>query len=157
MAVVRKNSAQKQILSNTLLCASYNTDLHTSDVSSEDDEVPTDPLGSVLLKAGVDLPLKTGLLNSGGDNALFCIFAISDGLKFPLEYLLTATLGGTGKWPKFGFVVLSTKIFFFNWGGGVLGFGGFRSNEPTAEVVLRTAKGVVLGDTDGEGVGLTLS
>jgi len=66
------------------------------------------------------LPLKTGLLNNGGDSALFCIFAISEGLKFPLckleseEYLLMATLGGTGKWLRFGFVVVSVEIFFFN-------------------------------------------
>ena len=64
--------------------------------SEDDDDVPTDP---VFLGKGVVLPPNTGLLTIGGDNAL-CIFAISEGLKFPLckseshEYGL---FGGTGK------------------------------------------------------------
>ena len=124
----------------------------TIDVSSEDDDdVPTDP---VFLGKGVVLPPNTGLLTIGGDNAL-CIFAISEGLKFPLckseshEYGL---FGGTGKWVKFGLLDESTEIFF-NWGGGALGFGGFRSNELAAETVLWTGVGVERGDTDGDGFG----
>lgn len=134
---------------------------HTIDVSSEDDdEVPTDP---VFLGAGVDLPPKAGLLVIGGDNAL-CILAISEGLKFPLcvsesqECCLMTLFGGTGKWLKFGLLEVSTDIFFtFNWGGGALGFGGFRSIELAAETVLWTGVGVLRGDTDGEALGLPLS
>lgn len=89
--------------------------LHTVDVSSDDDEeVPNDPLELVFLGNGVGLPPKTGLFIIEGDNALW-IFAISEGLKFPLCEWDSKECGllpvsGAGKWPKFCLVELSKEV-----------------------------------------------
>ena len=132
-------------------------------MSSEDDEFPNDPEERLFLGGGAGLPANTGLLNIGGDVA-FCDLKISDGLKFPFSVLESKECFFTGplginKCSECG-LVGSIECFLatFNWGGGMLGFGGLI---PLSEYVTLTGRrvggGVEWGDIEGDTEGLARS
>jgi len=110
--------------------------LHTPEVSSDEEEFPSDPEDQLFLGGPAGLPANTGLLNIDGEVG-FCAFTISDGLKFPFsvcesnECFFGGPLG-IDKCSEFGLPLESTECFLvrFSRGGGMLGFGGLLgSNE----------------------------